>query len=165
MAQPATFLTPEALARKGEMSEWQTFPEPVDRGIVRRFAIAIMDQSAEYRDEKAAKEAGYADIVAPPTYIVRTPPAQWGGEDSLPTAAPNPVQVPGVRKAVLGGMEIDLFRPVQVGDLISYRTRMSDIYEKQGEKGPMAVTVQETVYVNQNRELLAIARKTLILLP
>ena len=48
----------------------------VERGAIRRFADAVGDPNPLYRDPDAARDAGYADVIAPPTYLralTRTP--------------------------------------------------------------------------------------------
>lgn len=163
MSQVASLLTPEVLAQKGRMSRWWTAPEPLERGTVRRFAEAIMDQNPLYRDRDYAQRAGFPDVLAPPTYVVRYP---YGGfEVQGPFDQMVPVEVPGCHKMVHGGTELELFRPLQVGDVASQRTRIRDIYERQGRTGPMLFVIRETVYVNQHRQVLALARQINILLP
>lgn len=44
-------------------------PYEVGREKIREFAQAIGDPNPVYVDEVAAKEAGYADIIAPPTFL------------------------------------------------------------------------------------------------
>ena len=41
----------------------------VERGAIRRFADAVGDPNPLYRDPDAARDAGYADVIAPPTYL------------------------------------------------------------------------------------------------
>ena len=43
----------------------------VERGAIRRFADAVGDPNPLYRDPDAARDAGYADVIAPPTYPAR----------------------------------------------------------------------------------------------
>ena len=151
----------------GTRSEWWIAPEPIDRSFVRRFADAILDHSPLYRDEKVARDAGYSTIPGPPTSIVRYP---HGG-----TAIAEPHQVFkdmvgvlvfGGRTHVHGGTRLKIFRPAQVGDQVAQRTRLKDVQMKTGRGGRrMGMTVRETVYVNQHRQVLAVAEQIEFELP
>jgi acyl dehydratase len=53
-----------------------TPPYEVGREKIREFATAIDDPNPLYRDVEAARAAGYADVIAPPTFaVVLTLPA------------------------------------------------------------------------------------------
>lgn len=151
----------------GTRSEWWTAPEPIDRSFVRRFADAVFDDSAIYRDERVARDAGYATVPGPPTSIVRYP---HGG---LEIAEPHQVfkdmvgvLVFGGRTHVHGGTRLRIFRPAQVGDQVSQRTRLKDVTMKEGRGGRrMGMIVRETVYVNQHRQVLAVAEQIEFELP
>ncbi|MFS2294660.1 MAG: MaoC family dehydratase N-terminal domain-containing protein [Actinomadura sp.] len=47
-----------------------TEPYEVSRVKIREFADAIGDQNPLYRDQEAAKAAGYPDVIAPPTFPI-----------------------------------------------------------------------------------------------
>ncbi|MDG4834311.1 MaoC family dehydratase N-terminal domain-containing protein [Solwaraspora sp. WMMD1047] len=153
---PPEDISDEVRALIGTMSAWWTAPEPIDRSYLRRFADATFNDEPVHRDERAARAAGYPDVVGPPTAIVRYP---HGGLEIRP---PNQVfkdmvqvLVYGGRTHVHGGTRLRIFRPLQVGDVVSQRTRLREVAMKQGRKGRMGMIVRETVYVNQFREVLA----------
>ncbi len=45
-------------------------PYEVSRVKIREFADAIGDRNPIYRDQEAAKAAGYPDVIAPPTFPI-----------------------------------------------------------------------------------------------
>lgn len=144
----------------GTRSNWWTAREPIDRSFIRRFAEAIFDAQDVYLDERAARAAGYPTVVAPPTGIVRYP---HGGVEIRP---PHEVfkdmvgvLVYGGRTHVHGGTVLKIFRPPQVGDVVSQRTRLGDVSMKQGSRFRMGMIIRETVYVNQFRQVLAHAQQ------
>lgn len=57
---------PEAVGRSFDLPERYE----VTRGKIREFADAIGDANPLYRDRDAARSAGHADVVAPPTFAV-----------------------------------------------------------------------------------------------
>jgi acyl dehydratase len=44
-------------------------PYPVSRAKITEFVDSIFDQNPLYRDAVAARAAGYADVIAPPTFV------------------------------------------------------------------------------------------------
>ncbi|MQY13359.1 hypothetical protein SRB5_35050 [Streptomyces sp. RB5] len=46
-----------------------TDPYEVGRQKIREFAVAIGDENPAYTDVEAAKALGYADVIAPPTFV------------------------------------------------------------------------------------------------
>lgn len=164
--EPPAEVPAEVRALIGTKSEWWTAREPIDRSFVRRFAEAIFEEKQIHLDEKAARDVGYATVVAPPTGIVRYP---HGG-----TEIPEPrdafrymvgVLVYGGRTHVHGGTLLRIFRPAQVGDVVSQRTRLRDVSMKQGSRFRMGIIIRETVYVNQFRQVLAHAQQIEIEIP
>lgn len=163
---PPDEVAEEVRALIGTMSAWWTAPEPIDRSFIRRFCDAVFDDSPIHRDVRAARRAGYPDVVGPPTSIVRYP---HGG---LAIKQPHEVfkemiqvLVYGGRTHVHGGTNLKIFRPVRVGDVVSQRTRLRDVAMKQGRKSRMGMIVRETVFVNQYREVLAHAQQIEFELP
>jgi len=62
-----------------------------------------------------------------------------------------------------GGGEWEIYKPMKVGDVITARTKLANIYERQGKIGKMYFYVSETNIVNQRNEQVAKATGTLIL--
>jgi len=62
-----------------------------------------------------------------------------------------------------GGGEWEFYKPLKVGDVITSRTKLANIYERQGKIGKMYFYVAETNIVNQRNEQGAKATGTLIL--
>jgi acyl dehydratase len=89
-----------------------TAPYEVSREKIREFADAIGDQSPLSRDREAARRAGYADVIAPPTFAITvTLPAgyQVTGDPDL-----------GIdySRVVHGEQRFEYVRPLQAGDVI-----------------------------------------------
>jgi hydroxyacyl-ACP dehydratase HTD2-like protein with hotdog domain len=68
----------------------------------------------------------------------------------------------GFGRVVDGGIEYEFFCPVHAGDVLTAKSIIKDIVEREGKTGKMAFMIIETAYHNQNNELVAKARATAI---
>lgn len=113
-----------------------------------RYALAVGDENPVYFDEEAAKAAGHRTIVAPPTFVTHAvvPPRPndrlrtdglWRTDDGVRLE---------VSRMMFGGEEWDFLEPVCVGDTITAETRLADLDQKEGSKGPFVRVVRETTF-------------------
>ncbi len=126
----------------------------VEADMVRDFAIATGQGSKLYTDEAAAQQAGYASLLAPPTFLV-----------ALASKAEDPqgfLRTMGVSYEHLLHAEqsFSYQAPIVAGDTISLQTRIADIYEK--KNGALEFIIQEQTAVNQHGEQVACATSTLV---
>ena len=108
---------------------------PVERGKVREFANAILEDNPAYQDPQAP---------APLTFsMTRSFWPNEGGDMSKLNI--------NFAMVVHGGQEFDYLGPVKVGDTLTGRTVVSDVYEKEGKRGGvMSFYVFETTFANQD---------------
>ena len=123
----------------------------VERGSIRRFADAVGDPNPLYRDPDAARAAGYADVIAPPTYLRALMPD--------PAIPPYPRPHPDVLD---GGSAWRYFRPVQAGQRMTVTWKLADAKERDGRLGPMVIATTEISYRGEDGALAATQRSTLI---
>lgn len=125
----------------------------IEKGFVRRFAEAIGDDNPLWRDEEFAKKTKKRKILAPPGLLCAIMVS--GGElwDDIPLP---------LNKALDGGGEWELIKPIKVGDVITNTIRLVDIYEKEGRVGTMVFEVFEAVHINQKGEVVAKSNCTII---
>ncbi|WNK00902.1 MaoC family dehydratase N-terminal domain-containing protein [Thalassospiraceae bacterium LMO-JJ14] len=116
-------------------SESAPYVVEVEKGAIRKFADAIGDASAFYRDEAAAKENGYPGIIAPPTFPVSFyPPEEPAWTRDLD------------RKRILAGEQgFRYSRPIVAGDVLTCRIVFKSVEEKQGKSGRMEILYQEVI--------------------
>ena len=126
----------------------------VEKGHVKRFAQAIGDPNPLWQDEEYARQSRYGSIIAPPTFLQDEGTIKFA--DNLMEII-NPV-----RGFLNGGMEVECYKPMRPGDIITTRAKLGDIYEKQGKIGKMLFMVVEVSYTNQQGELAVIGRHTFI---
>ncbi len=127
----------------------------IERGAIRRFAEAIGDNNAIYKDDEAARQAGYRAIPAPPTF----PATLTGGVDMLDVLSIRS------RSILVGEQSFEYYHPLCVGDRIYVTSRVVDIYEKLGTGGVMDFAVIEDEGRDERGELFFRARRTLIVRP
>ena len=159
-----SLITPELKKLIGTAGEPSTHPEPVDKSTIRRFAEGTFEEKQVYCDESHAKASRYGALTAPPAYVLRPPFGFWDRGSAGEAAVPH-VDIPGMTRSVNGGNEAEWFRPVQLGDTITQRAYIADIYVKQGGSGPLVFIIAETLFTNQRGELVAKSRQTNIRMP
>ena len=156
----SSLIPSESLARVGEVLAGPV-TVPIDRREAQRYAYAVGDENPLYFDEKAAHEAGYRTITVPPLFIthalVLPKPASTLREDGLYEDTTS-VQLE-VSRMMFGGEEWDFIEPVCVGDEITATTRLADLDQKEGSKGPFVRLVRETTFVNQDEQVVARSRQ------
>ena len=112
----------------------------VEAGHVRRFAEAIGDPNPRWQNE------------APPTFLVALASASNHLDDAEDYGS----------GWLNGGNRFEYFVPVHIGDQITARSHVADVYDKSGSSGDLLFIVFETDYTNQRGELVARLRGTAI---
>ncbi|MBD8033096.1 MULTISPECIES: MaoC family dehydratase N-terminal domain-containing protein [Solibacillus] len=112
----------------------------VERGAVKKFAVAINDLAPIYYDEEAGKNSRYQRNIAPPTFPVTL---DFGTIPNLNLPA----------KGLIHGEQIFHYeRPIFVGEEVYCYTEVKDYYEKTGSNGRMGFLVirREGLDIDQN---------------
>lgn len=169
-----TYVTDEIrklIGVEAEVTAW----DPVERGAVRRFVQAIMDPDPVYWSDEMADRTRYRGIVAPPFYPMygfRFPPDQ---PDALAPTDTDPhfhggtflprfglPDVPGPERRLNGGNEIEFYGLAKLGDRLTAKSRIEDVFQKQGRQGPMVFVRIHIAIYNQDGQLLLLNRQTSI---
>ncbi|MGI8448182.1 MAG: FAS1-like dehydratase domain-containing protein [Streptosporangiaceae bacterium] len=98
-------------------------PYEVSRVKIAEFAEAIGDPNPAYRDRAAARQAGYPDVIAPPTFgmVVALPGSIAAARDAFPgTGSPIVVHVE---------QRFDYARPIRAGDVLHVASAVTGIRE------------------------------------
>jgi len=139
----------------------------VEKGAICRFADAVGDDNPLFRDAEYARNSHYGGIIAPPGFLGWPLKHPMGSPlvIEFPTELMEPLSKSGyTRESVLdGGMEYDFFLPVYAGDILTESTTVKDVRERAGRAGKMCFIILETIYINQNGDLVARAHATTIL--
>jgi acyl dehydratase len=114
----------------------------VGREKVREFAAAVGEENPLHHDVDAAREAGYADVVAPPMFAV-----VFGGRAMAPALFDPEVGI-DFSRMVHGGQEFVWGPPVVAGDEIATEIEVKDV----SERGGLQIFVFESRSTNQDGE-------------
>ncbi|MDA8369189.1 MAG: MaoC family dehydratase N-terminal domain-containing protein [Nocardiopsaceae bacterium] len=112
----------------------------VERGRLRSFAKAIGETNQIYFDVDIAREAGYPDIPAPPTFLCalmleRPDPFDWLADLGVE-----------LQRILHGEQKFTYHAMVYAGSRLTARSRIVDVYAKKG--GALEFIVRETEVTN-----------------
>lgn len=125
----------------------------VEKGKIKEFAGAIGDPNPIYYDIDKARQQGYRDVIAPPTF--GTVIDCWGDMDFMKICVSlkmNPVMV------LHGEQEYRYFGEINQGDIITATTVVAGYQEKK----KLHLFLMDTEYVNQAGEVVLKCRHTII---
>lgn len=133
----------------------QEYVFDVEKRHIRQFAEAIGDPNPIYRDEEYAKATSYGGIIAPLTYPIAI--GQDSGEE---------LDLGLDQKRMLHGeQEFIYYRPIRPGDRLHCQMKVTDVYEREGQRGPMQFVVLDTEMKDDSGELVVISRTNIIYRP
>ena len=124
----------------------------VGREKIRDFASAIGDFNPIYHDEAAARVAGHADIVAPPTFLTTL------GFKFGPQIVGDPELGLNYAMVVHGEQEFVLSRPIVPGDRLVGRPKITDI----ATRGRNEFLYYEASIETEKGEVVGVARSTIV---
>jgi acyl dehydratase len=133
----------------------------VERGAIKRFCQAVDDSNPLFTDIEHAKKGPYGDVICPPGFFgwPAKPGPMFPGLMATMMGEFAKAGFPGVLD---GGIDYEFFIPVYPGDVLVSSAKIADIYEREGRAGKSLFGVIETTYTNQNGDVVAKARMTLI---
>lgn len=127
---------------------------PIERSRLQFFAKAIGETNPIYTDAAAARAAGYADLPAPPTFLFAAELDSGVSEQLLAD-----MQIP-IAKLLHGEQSFTYHRPACVGDTVTVRSSVTDIYNK--KNGALEFVVKTSQATNQQGEPVAELRTVLV---
>ena len=127
---------------------------PIERSRLQFFAKAIGESDPVYTDAAAARAAGYADLPAPPTFLFAAELDSGAAFQLIDL-----LQIP-IAKLLHGEQSFVHHAPVCVGDTVTVRSTVSDIYDK--KNGALEFVVKTSRAVNQHDALVAEMRTVLV---
>lgn len=110
----------------------------VTKRDINRFAQAIGETNPIYFDENYAKNSKYGVIHAPPPFC-----QIFTFEDVPPDRLPNdgsPIEIDvsiPAKRTVGGASSYEIFRRVKVGDQITVKSMLTDVFTKRGKKSAL----------------------------
>ena len=107
----------------------------VERGKVAEFARAVHDPADVYLDERAAVDAGYETIPAPPTFVRTAYFPRYRPDDTGQGLGFHEDLGFHQPRTVHGEQRYEYDRPLLVGDELTGRTTLEDVFERDGRRG------------------------------
>jgi len=127
---------------------------PIERSRLRFFAKAIGEDDPVYTDRSAARDAGYPDLPAPPTFLFAAELDSAAVDRMLALLG-----IP-VAKLLHGEQSFTYRKAACVGDTVTVHSRIEDIYDK--KNGALEFVVKSSRATNQAGELVAEMRTVLV---
>jgi acyl dehydratase len=130
-------------------------PCEASRVKIMEFAQAIGDPNPVYRDQAAARRAGYPDVIAPPTFpvVAALPASIAAARAALPGT--------GTTIIVHADQRFEYTRPVRAGDVLHAESVVTSVREL---RGTAMITVRTEIRA-AGREHICSAWMTLAALP
>lgn len=128
----------------------------IEKGMIKKFAVAMDDSNPLWQNEEYAKNTKYGGIIAPSTFVM--------SYCHLPKQEDWIMSVKGpFSRLVNGGCAIENYQVVRPGDVISVTGKLIELNEREGKKfGSMIVVIFERVFKNQRGETVAKGQLTFI---
>ncbi len=127
----------------------------IDPEKSKAFARVVGELDPLYHDEAAAKRAGYANVLAPPTY-----PIAFMAESMNPELFFElELNLPSI---VHGEQEFLYFQPIVTGEELTMKGRIADMWDKAGRSGILDFVVMEAAASDRNGKPVYTSRITLI---
>lgn len=121
----------------------------IETGKIREFARAVKDPNPAYLVDDGA--------LAPPTFLMTL--AHWVRDLGETRSA---VKL-DYRRLLHGEQDFEYVAPIRAGDVLRFRSRTKEVFEKQGKRGgTMTFVIGETEFRNQRGEVVAYLRNTAI---
>ena len=121
----------------------------VERGKIAEFARAVKEDNPAYAKGEAPP--------APPTFLMTI--AHWIGNLGETRQG---IKL-DYRRLLHGEQEFEYVRPIRAGDVLTFRSRTKDVFQKEGKRGgTMTFVLGETEFKNQRGEVVAYMRNTAI---
>ncbi len=136
--------------------DFKEFQFVVETGKIREYAKSLGLEDPVYSDVAAAKDAGFPNLVAPPTFTRQF----WFDNDDN-----DPMRHLGfdLGRRLLGGYSFEYIKPIFAGMTLIGKNSVFSWEVKKGRKGgEMTFVVIKTEFRNQNGELVQIDYRTLI---
>jgi acyl dehydratase len=124
----------------------------VSKDAIRHFAQGTDDDNPLWNDPDYAAQTQYGKLIAPPAFVFA---------NRYPILHGAPMQAP--LASLIGGVEVEWFAPVYVGDTLRSEPRQKDFFEKRNQQGRrLNFVISEITYWNQHDTVVARATGTMM---
>lgn len=170
MSDSGSVLNDEILSYIGRESLDETVAFHRDEMI--RYANAVtltVEPNPLFVDDDVAADSLFGSIIAPFQFysvpFTRMAPPAMLKEDGIPASGGLfSVELPPLplARTMAGGLKVRYVRPIRDGDVLTRRTRLAAIVERQGKSGPLVFTTMETTYRDESGRDVVVVAQTII---
>ncbi len=128
----------------------------VEPGRLRYFLDTIGESNPVYRDPQAAAAAGYAAIPIPPTYLFCL--EMMDAADPFEALTTLDIDL---ARVLHGEQGFTYHTPAVVGDVLTFRSRVTEVTEKKG--GAMTLVLVSTEVTRQDGARIADLTRTIVI--
>ena len=147
-----SLITEDLRSKIGIESEPEVYE--IEKGMIRRFVLAVDDPNPLWQDEEYARKSRHGGIIAPPTFVLTI------GFDKLQQQVQESIPHGGI---LHGSTALECYQPVRTGDSINVTTKITNIREwRDRRKGKTVFVTLDVTYKNQRQELVAKCQQMII---
>lgn len=121
----------------------------VEKGAIRKLAEAIEDPNPLYIDPAYAKASKHGTVIAPLLMVTTL------GAPELQAALMTKIPVGPKKNGIVRGFDVEFFRPLKAGDLVTVTCKVGNIEGKESKLGYMINISTVRTFTNQKGELIA----------
>lgn len=132
----------------------------VDKGMMMKLPWAVDDPNPLWRDEKYARQTRWGGLIASPYFAEFL---RFRGLSNYDKGLPSfGKPLPGSPANVVGGEEVEYFRPIRPGDIITCSRRTTEVKKRASKSLDREVVIQtyEQTFTNQFGELVITHKST-----
>jgi acyl dehydratase len=127
-------------------------PFVITREMILEFSTSTGEVNPIYVNEEKAKASEHAGLIAPPTFC-----------HLLITSVNRPdIKLEFGDTGLLARQTIDNLAPIRPGDILEATIKLKEVYAKKGRSGKMVFTVWETLFTNQQGEIVTRMRESFV---
>ena len=123
----------------------------ITREVIANFCTALGESNPLYTDEEAAARGPHGSLTAPPAILISLG-FQQGADPKVQFG----------NATFVGGHHLDVHEPIRLGDTISAKARIKEVFPKTGRTGTMVFVVRQVQYTNQHGRPVATAEMSMV---
>jgi acyl dehydratase len=145
----------EARKMIGRETETRTAEYPVEYESLRRYCMMVDDANPLFTSPEYARQTKYGEVIAPPFVPFGIMPGELSAAEIIPER-PGPF-------LINMSQDWEWMKPIKVGDRLSYKLRLADVFMKKIRIDPKAFwIVFETEVSNQDGDTVCVLKNTLL---